>query len=192
MKRIADLLFEARMLKEIPRSGFPFLGAGRESVAEHVYATAFTAYVMTQLHPDIDALKLISMCLVHDLAEARIGDLNSVHKAYVQPDEPRAVADAIRGLPFGAQLKALIDEYNAGSSREARLARDADQISLVLELKDLDDIGYRTPQDWLPHVLNRLQTETGKTLASAILSTRRDNWWWEAAASRKTPGQGAG
>jgi putative hydrolase of HD superfamily len=190
MKRIADLLFEARMLKEIPRSGFPFLGAGRESVAEHVYATAFTAYVMAQINPDVDALKLISMCLVHDLAEARIGDLNSVHKAYVRPDEPRAVADATRGLPFGAQLKALIDEYNAGASPEARLAHDADQISLVLELKDLDDIGYRSPQDWLPHVLSRLQTETGKTLAAAIMGTRRHNWWWEAAASRKTPGQG--
>ena len=186
MKRIADLLFEARMLKEIPRSGFQFLGAGRESVAEHVYAAAFTAYVLSQLSPDVDALKLISMCLVHDLAEARIGDLNSVNKAYVHPDEPRAVADAIRGLPFGEQLKALIEEYNAGVSPEARLARDADQISLILELKDLDDIGYRPPQDWLPHVLGRLQTETGKTLAAAIMSTRRDNWWWEAAASRKT------
>ena len=186
MKRIADFLLEARMLKEIPRSGFQFLGAGRESVAEHVYTAAFTAYVMSQLSRDVDALKLISMCLVHDLAEARIGDLNSVNKAYVHPDEPRAVADAIRGLPFGEQLKALIEEYNAGVSPEARLARDADQISLILELKDLDDIGYRPPQDWLPHVLGRLQTETGKTLAAAIMSTRRDNWWWEAAASRKT------
>jgi putative hydrolase of HD superfamily len=185
MKRIADLLFEARMLKEIPRSGFQFLGAGRESVAEHVYATAFTAYVMTQLNPDVDALKLISMCLVHDLAEARIGDLNSVHKAYVHPDEPRAVADAIAGLPFGVQLKALIDEYNAGESPEARLARDADQISLILELKDLDEIGYRPPQNWLPHVLNRLQTETGKNLAAAIMGTRRDHWWWEVVASRE-------
>jgi putative hydrolase of HD superfamily len=36
MKRIADLLFEARILKEIPRSGFHFLGVGRESIAEHV------------------------------------------------------------------------------------------------------------------------------------------------------------
>jgi putative hydrolase of HD superfamily len=186
MKRIADLLFEARMLKSIPRSGLQFLGAGRESVAEHVYAVAFTGYVMTRLNPDVDALKLITMCLVHDLPEARIGDLNSVQKTYIRPDEPRAVADAIRALPFGAQLKALIDEYNAGVSPEARLARDADQISLILELKDLDDIGYRPPQDWLPHVLNRLKTETGKMLASAIMSTRRDNWWWEAAASRES------
>jgi putative hydrolase of HD superfamily len=45
MKRMADLLFEARMLKETPRSGFQFLGAGRESVAEHVYSATFIAYV---------------------------------------------------------------------------------------------------------------------------------------------------
>nr|MCU0604103.1 HD domain-containing protein [Desulfobacterales bacterium] len=87
MKRMADLLFEARMLKETPRSGFQFLGAGRESVAEHVYSATFIAYVMTQLVPGVDALKLISLCLVHDLPEARIGDLNSVNKNYVQADE---------------------------------------------------------------------------------------------------------
>jgi putative hydrolase of HD superfamily len=185
MKRMADLLFEARMLKETPRSGFQFLGAGRESVAEHVYSATFIAYVMTQLVPGVDALKLISLCLVHDLPEARIGDLNSVNKNYVQADEPRAVADMTRGLPFGAQLQALIEEYHAGESREARLARDADQISLILELKELDEIGYRPPQDWLPHVLNRLQTETGKALAEAVMATRRDAWWWDTAASHE-------
>jgi putative hydrolase of HD superfamily len=185
MKRIADLVFEARMLKEIPRSGFQFLGAGRESVAEHVYSTAFIGWVMAHLEPAVNSQKLISMCLVHDLPEARIGDLNSVHKAYVRPDEPRAVADLIRGLPFGSQLAEIIAEYNAGASPEAQLARDADQISLILELKDLSDIGYRPPQDWLPHVVNRLRTPTGKALAEAILATRRDAWWWDTAAAHE-------
>jgi putative hydrolases of HD superfamily len=185
MKRIAELLFEARMLKEVPRSGFQFLGTGRESIAEHVYSTAFIGWVMAQLECDVNALKLISMCLVHDLPEARTGDLNSVHKAYVKPDEHRAVADLARGLPFGERLSALIEEYNAGTSPEARLARDADQISLILELKDLNDIGYQPPQDWLPHVLNRLQTQTGKALAEAIMATRRDAWWWDIAASHE-------
>jgi putative hydrolase of HD superfamily len=69
MKNIANLLFEAKMLKEIPRSGFHFLGSGKESIAEHTFSTTFIAYVMSHLEPDIDALKLISMCLVHDLPE---------------------------------------------------------------------------------------------------------------------------
>jgi 5'-deoxynucleotidase YfbR-like HD superfamily hydrolase len=183
MKPIADLLFEARMLKEIPRSGFQFLGAGRESVAEHVYATTFIAYVMAQMRPDADALKLITLALVHDFPEARIGDLNSVQKAYVRADEAAAVADATRALPFGPCLEALVLEYRDGQSLEAMLARDADQIALILELKDLKDIGYEAPNDWLPHVLTRLQTETGKALAAAVMATRRDSWWWQTAAS---------
>lgn len=187
MKSIAHLLFEARMLKEIPRSGFHFLGAGRESVAEHVYTATFVAYVMSQLQPETDALKLISLCLVHDLPEARIGDLNSVQKAYVRAEEKRAIDDALHGLAFASHIRNLIEEYHAGTSVEARLARDADQIALILELKDLHDIGYRPPQDWLPHILNRLQTDTGKALASAIMSSRRDAWWWDAAASREEP-----
>jgi putative hydrolases of HD superfamily len=187
MKRIADLLFEARMLKEIPRSGLHFLGVGRESVAEHVYSATFIAFVMMQLHPEIDGRKLLCLCLVHDLPEARTGDLNSVHKAYVRADEDRAVADLVHGLAFGHQIQALIAEYHAGVSAEARLARDADQLALILELKDLDDIGHHPPRTWLPHVLGRLQTETGKALADAVMSTRRDAWWWQAALSRERP-----
>jgi putative hydrolase of HD superfamily len=185
MKRIADLLFEARMLKDVPRSGFHFLGAGRESIAEHVYSTTFIAFVMSQLHPEIDAFKLICMCLLHDLPEARIGDLNSVNKAYVRADESRAVGDMVQGIDFGGQIQELIEEYAAGGSPEAQLARDADQLALILELKDLDDIGHRPPRTWLPHVLDRLHTETGRALADAIMSTRRDAWWWPAAQTRQ-------
>jgi putative hydrolase of HD superfamily len=76
MKDIVNLLFEANILKEIPRSGYHFLGAGQESVAEHTFSTAMIAFVMSKIEQDVDALKLISMCLVHDLPEARISDLN--------------------------------------------------------------------------------------------------------------------
>jgi putative hydrolase of HD superfamily len=192
MKRIADLLFEARMLKEIPRSGFQFLGAGRESVAEHVYSTAFIAWVMSRLNPEVDSLRLITMCLVHDLAEARTGDLNAVQKLYVRADEERAVADAARGVAFGPEIVALIREYRERQTPEARLAHDADQIALILELKELDGIGYATPKDWLPHVRTRLLTATGQALADAVGAARREDWWWEAAASREpSPGNRA-
>jgi putative hydrolase of HD superfamily len=190
MKRIAELLFEARMLKQVPRSGFHFLGVGHESIAEHVYSATFIAFVMTQLRPEIDARKLLCLCLLHDLPEARTGDLNSVNKAYVRADEPRAIADMVAGIAFGAGIQELIAEYQQGTSPESQLARDADQLALVLELKDLDDIGHRPPQTWLPHVVSRLQTETGKALAEAILATRRDAWWWPAAQGRE-PSTGA-
>lgn len=177
MKHITNLLFEARMLKEIPRSGFHFLGAGKESIAEHTFSTTFIAYVMTQLDPEIDALKLISMCLVHDLAEARTGDLNTVHKTYVTADEAKALEDTTRSLPFGSSITGLVKEYNENNSNEAQLAHDADQLALILELKYLSDIGYAPPDTWLPHVLKRVQTKNAAKIAQSIMETHRDEWW---------------
>ena len=177
MKKIAKLLFEAKMLKEIPRSGYHFLGAGKESVAEHSFSTTFIAYVMSQLLPEVDALKLINMCLVHDLAEARIGDLNTVHKKYVTADENKALEDATAGISFGHNLVELIKEFNDGRTTEARLARDADQLALILELKELIDIGYEPPKTWIQNVIDRLQTETGKKICQALMQTNRDEWW---------------
>ena len=177
MKNIANLLFEARMLKEIPRSGYHFLGVGEESVAEHCFSTAFIAYVMSRLEPEIDALKLIGMCLIHDLPEARIGDLNTVHKKYVKADETKALEDTIEGLSFGQNLIDLFDEFNEGRTLEAKLAHDADQLALILELKDLMDMGYTPPETWIQNVISRVETETGRKIVQAIMDTRRDEWW---------------
>lgn len=177
MREIADLLFQARILKELPRSGYHFLGAGQESVAEHCFCTTFIAYVMAQLETDIDPLRLISMCLVHDLVEARTGDLNTVHKMYVSPNHDLALNDTVKDFTFGQSLAGLIHKFEEGKTTEALLARDADQLAFVIDLKSLADTGYRTPKKWLPPILKRLKTETGRKIAHSIMDTEWDNWW---------------
>jgi len=177
MQNIANLLFEAKMLKEIPRSGYHFLGAGKESVAEHSFMITFIAYAIAEMEPAADRLKLVTMCLVHDLPEARTGDLNYVQKKYVTSHERRAVEDSMRDIPFGSSIAELIREFNEGKTLEARLANDADQIAFILDLKALSDIGHRPPRKWLPIVLARVQTETGKQLCENIMQTAWDNWW---------------
>ena len=159
MENIANLLFEANMLKEIPRSGYHFLGAGKESVAEHSFSITFLAYVISQMPPDADPLKLITMCLVHDLPEAKTGDLNYVQKDYVTANEVKAVKETARDIPFGPSIVGLIEEFNEGKTVEAKLARDADHLSLILDLKSLSDIGFKPPGKWLSPVLNRLETD---------------------------------
>jgi putative hydrolase of HD superfamily len=117
------------------------------------------------------------MCLIHDLPEARIGDLNTVHKKYVKAEETKALADTIKGLAFGQNLTELFDEYGEGRSIEAKLAHDADQLALILELKDLMDRGYKPPESWIQNVISRLETETGQKIARAVTDTHRDEWW---------------
>ncbi len=83
------------------------------------------------------------------------------------------------GLDFAGDLTGLVQEFNANTSTEARLAHDADQLALVLELKELMDIGYRPPHTWIEHVMARLQTETGREIGRSVMDTRRDAWWFK-------------
>jgi putative hydrolase of HD superfamily len=184
MQAIANLLFEAAHLKRTPRSGFNFLGAGRESVAEHTYCALFIAWVMSKIEPDIDAHRLLSICLVHDLPESRMGDINYLQKLYVEADEAAALEDMAAATDIGSDVADLVQEFNGNASREALLAKDADQISLIIELKTLGDIGFNSPRKWLPHVLNRLQTDTGKQIAEAVIQTDWDAWWFKNYVDR--------
>ena len=177
MTEIADLFFEVRMLKDLNRSGYAFLGAGRESIAEHSFTTAFICFTMSRMESGVDREKLMAMALVHDIPEARTGDHNYVNKQYNIVDEDKAVAHLTDGQAFGPDIRALIDEFNRGETLEAKLANDADQLSFILELKKLKDTGATSPEDWLPYVLGRLKTVTGKQMAKEIMDTRWDAWW---------------
>jgi putative hydrolase of HD superfamily len=177
MKAIVNLLFEAAFLKKIPRSGYQFLGRGRESVAEHSFLVAFVGLILAQKVPGVDTARLVSMCLLHDLPEARMGDLNYVQKVYVTPNEDQAVDDLTGSLPDDFGLKELTHEFRAGKTTEARLAHDADQLAFLLELKVLADQGYRPARKWFPHVMQRIRTEIGQDLAQTIEAADSDAWW---------------
>lgn len=179
MDRIVEFLFEAGMLKRTPRSGWQFLDGGSESVAEHVFRTAMIAFVLARIDATVDADKVLRLALVHDLPEARTGDLNYVNQKYTTADEAKAAADMTRGLPFADELEELMAEYRDESSPEAVLAHDADQLEMLLELKEKIDAGSAAASDWTPFVLRRLQTEAGKNLAQKILEGNSASWWFD-------------
>lgn len=178
MKNIANFLFEAGMLKRTPRSGFQFLGSGAESVAEHIFRTTYIGYSLGKLAASVDVDRLIKMCLFHDLPEARTGDLNYVNKKYVTADEHKAVEDLTQTLSFGGDIKELIREFIDGKTDEAKLARDADQLEMILALKEYKDLGNKYADEWLEFSLRRLQTEAAKKLAEEILATDSSLWWF--------------
>ena len=179
MDRIVEFLFEVGMLKRTPRSGWQFLGAGSESVAEHVFRTAMIAFVLARLDGEVDADRVLRLALVHDLPEARTGDLNYVNQKYVTADEARAAADMSDGLPFSDELRGLLLEYRAAQTPEAVLAHDADQLEMLLELKEKLDTGVPGAADWTPFVLRRLRTDNARNLARRILDGDSASWWFD-------------
>jgi len=179
LQRIVDLLNEAGMLKETPRSGYQFLGSGSASVAEHSYRTAVIGYVLARL-AGADVAKTTFICLFHDLGEARVGDLNYVNQRYARPQEEQAVADALQGTGMEDILD-LWREHEYGkeptASLEGRLARDADQLDLLLDLKRLADLGNPYAMEWFDSAEKRLFSEEAKQLSSVIRSTDHNEWW---------------
>jgi len=179
MQNIANFLFEVGMLKKTPRTGLQFLGSGEESVAEHVFRVAIIGYTLARLHSDVDELKILKMCFLHDLPEARTGDLNYVNKKYVIADEKKAVQDLAETIPFGTDIQEMIEEFNQAETIEARLANDADQLELILMLKEHKDLGNRYAEEWISFALKRLRTKTAHDLARAILETDSTSWWFK-------------
>lgn len=178
MKRIANFLFEAGMLKRTPRTGFQFLGSGAESVAEHIFRTVYIGYALGNMADGADTDRIIKMCLFHDLPEARTGDLNYVNKKYVKTDEEKAVNDLTATLPFGSEIKELISEFSEGQTLEAKLAHDADQLELILALKEHKDLGNKYADEWLEFAIKRLQTDVACELSKTILETDSSLWWF--------------
>jgi putative hydrolase of HD superfamily len=174
-----DFLFEAASLRRTPRTGYQFLGRGHESVAEHTFGALTVAFALGRMEPQADLEKLLKMVLFHDLPEARTGDLNYVNKMYVQSLETEAFNDATRDLPFTRELADLWAEWRDGQSLEAKLAADADQLDMMLELRRLAGHGWRQAQDWLFYAQKRLKTSSALKLAESLIDMDPDHWWFE-------------
>jgi len=178
MKDIANFLFETGMLQKTPRSGFQFLGSGCESVASIHFEQSYRL-CLCKLDPEVDESRVMKLCLIHDLPETRTGDMNYVNKKYVDVDENKAVNELAKTLFFGEELRCAINEFNEKKTRESIMAHDADQLALILQLKEYGDLGNKYSKEWIDFAVKRLCTDTAKTLATAITETDSSEWWFK-------------
>jgi putative hydrolase of HD superfamily len=175
---VVNLLFEMGIMAKTPRSGFHFLGTGNQSVAEHVHRNAMIGLALGLLDGTVDTGKIVQMCLLHDIAEARTSDLNYVHQKYVAANEAQAFEDLATTLPFGDQWRGIMKEYKERQSKEALLAKDADNLEWILSLREQEEIGNVRAKEWIVSAVPRLKTDLAKQLAQQILLTRSDAWWF--------------
>lgn len=136
-------------LKLLPRTGWLQRGQrDPESIAEHSFAVAALALLVGDLIPGIDRGRLLAIALLHDIAEALIGDLpasarrlfgaGAKHEA-----ERKAMAELFAGLPSADEYLALWEEYAAGDSREARLVKALDRVEMLAQALAYERAGSR-------------------------------------------------
>jgi len=179
MTHCADYLHEVGMLNRTPRTGFQFLGSARQSVAEHSHRMLHVAFVLARMSAEpVDELRLLHLVMFHDLPEARTGDQNYVARRYMHEDLEAVLRDGEQAWPHGGQIAAHVREFEARATPEAQLARDADQIELLLVLREEQDLGNPRAANWIDPLLARLTTDAGRALAAEIMATPSDHWWF--------------
>ena len=135
---LLDSLLELQALDRLPRTGYALRGVGNpESIAEHGFHLALLVWALASELPEIDLGRALELALVHDLAEIRIGDLPRTAGRYL-PEGAKATAEsaALAELlaPMGERGPALLAEFEAGGSPEARLARACDKLQLMIKV----------------------------------------------------------
>ena len=176
---IIDFVYEVGILEKTPRSGLWFLGTGEQSVAEHLFRTSLIGYILAKLTPRADISRVIFLCLMHDVGEARTSDLNYVHQRYGRLAESQAVADLTKTLPFVKEIQEAYNEEQGRKTLEARLAKDADQIEWIATLREEGAKGNTKTKDWIKTVEKRMSTAAGKKMTKLLVKTHPDHWWFD-------------
>ncbi|MBN1493841.1 MAG: HD domain-containing protein [Candidatus Omnitrophica bacterium] len=180
---LADLIYEAGMLKRTPRSGWLVAGVQKpESVADHSYRCAVLAFVIASLE-SADAEKAMAIALFHDLHEARTGDMHKMAKRYVDPyaAEGTVAEQQTAGLPHALKrtLRALRTEDREQKSRLAKIVRDADILECLIQAKEYYENGIRGVKPFFRNGEKMLATESAKTLWRACRERPSHLWWYE-------------
>ena len=129
-RQYIDFLHKIEKLKCHTRHSWNSEGK-RESVAEHSWRLSVMALLCADEYPELDMIKVLKMCLIHDFGEAVTGDIPSFYKtADHEETEARAVRELVATLPaeMAAEFTALYDEMDALETPEAKLFKALDNM----------------------------------------------------------------
>ncbi|MCB0076531.1 MAG: HD domain-containing protein [Anaerolineales bacterium] len=173
----------AAQLRRVPRMGWLERGVGpcdAESVAEHGFGVAFWAMLIAdQASPPVDMGHVLRLALLHDLAEAILGDISATSAALLgsaakRAAERRALDVILQGLPLQASYVEAWEEYNAAESIEARIVKDADRLDLLLTALRYEASGQQGLNDfWDRSHPDQFYTDVGRDLFRALRAERK-------------------
>lgn len=179
---MVNFIFELNQLKRQRHSGFQLAGVKNpDTVAEHTLRAAQIGYILAVMEGDADPDKVATIIVIHDNAEARVGDQHKVSARYFSSKEAEknAFNDQLDGLGEQIQEKwsGYLEEYSQRNTKEGIIAKDADWLEIAFQAKEYHDTGYRAVSDWINNVEKALETESAKKLLAQMKETKFTDWW---------------
>jgi putative hydrolase of HD superfamily len=176
---LATFGYELGILKRLRRTGWWHAGVrDPESVAEHTMRVAQLAALLAA-EEGADPQRAAFLALWHDTQETRTGDLpHTLHTYVAKPDPRQITADQTQRLPPRARevIRGAVDEYEDRQSPEARCAKDADKLEMLLQAAEYRDIGVRRVEGWIDSARKGLVTETARRVAEVAVQISPLAW----------------
>lgn len=151
---LIEAWFEIVHLKQLYRQGWIVRGLPPgecESVADHSFGNAMLCLLLLDRHPELDALKVLRLALIHDLGEAYVGDItpqDNVDKREKHRLEEEAVEKIFGKLPGGEALLTDWREYEAQSTPEAQFVKQIDRLELAMQASVYQMQGKVDPKEF--------------------------------------------
>lgn len=168
-ERTYHLLLDAMKLKHLPRSGWKRVGAQNESVAEHTFGVAIIALSLSKMEElsQEDESLLLKAALLHDLHEAKLGDLTPEEKRQQKPDEKGAEKEMADGTHLEGELPFELP------SKLAVLLKDSDSLDMLFRAIENANSGNAKMGEFVSSALQQIKSESGKRLAKMALARLR-------------------
>lgn len=139
LKKQIQFILEVDKVKNIFRMTKIHDGTRRENDAEHSWHLALMAFLLGEYSKEsnIDMLKVMKMCIVHDLVEIDAGDTfcyDAVGNMDKLEREKKAANRIFGILPEdqGKELKELWEEFDAMETPESKFAAAMDRLQPVM------------------------------------------------------------
>ncbi|KAL6973762.1 hypothetical protein U1Q18_027947 [Sarracenia purpurea var. burkii] len=174
-----DFLSLCHRLKTTKRAGWVRKDIqSPESIADHMYRMGLMALIASDI-PGVDRDKCIKMAIVHDIAEAIVGDItpsDGVPKHEKSRREQEALGYMCKLLGEGHRAKEIGQlwmEYEENLSLEAKVVKDFDKVEMILQALEYETEQGKNLDEFFQSTAGKFQTELGKAWASEIASRRK-------------------
>ena len=178
-----DFLTLTRSLKTTKRTGWIMHGVHNpESIADHMYRMSLMAMIASFANGAIDTNKCIKLALIHDLAEARVGDItphcgvSDQEKYNLELNTMEEIRSMLGSTMGGDEIVSLWKEYEEGRTEEAKLLKDLDKLEMILQAQEYEAEGSheQSLDQFFSSTEGKWRTEIGKAWATEIVSRRRE------------------
>jgi putative hydrolase of HD superfamily len=95
--------------------------------------------------PEVQKDRLIKICMVHDVAEAVVGDItpydgvSKEDKRRMEEDALKTILEDIAAPDVTREIFDLWLEYEDGTSKEAQLARELDKFEMIVQANEYEE-----------------------------------------------------